>query len=136
MSPSIRFLLTVSSVPLTATASREHVIPATTYSKSVLRAAAGYLSQTHQDIDYFPSYEIIAAPPSRGAFYEGNLRSIAAGGVDVVMETFFSEHHRMKQGTVALAAQKQDIPLPPGLPKTPQEDRVWCDEELLEAFAQ
>ena len=45
INPDLRFLLTVSPVPLTATASGQHVLTATTYSKSVLRSAAGFLSQ-------------------------------------------------------------------------------------------
>ena len=40
MNPKARLVLTVSPVPLAATASGSHVLPATIYSKSVLRAAA------------------------------------------------------------------------------------------------
>ena len=39
--PKLRILLTVSPVPLTATAGDDHVLLATTYSKSVLRAGRG-----------------------------------------------------------------------------------------------
>lgn len=53
--PDVKFLLTVSPVPLTATASTQHVLPATTYSKSVLRSVAGEMSEDFDDIDYFPS---------------------------------------------------------------------------------
>jgi hypothetical protein len=38
---AMRFLLTVSPVPLTATASGAHVLTSTMHSKSILRAAAG-----------------------------------------------------------------------------------------------
>ena len=57
--PDIRLILTVSPVPLTATASGQHVLQATTHSKSVLRAVAGELAACDPLIDYFPSYEII-----------------------------------------------------------------------------
>ncbi|MBV9571104.1 MAG: GSCFA domain-containing protein [Alphaproteobacteria bacterium] len=90
--PGVRFLLTVSPVPLTATASNYHVLIASTYSKSVLRSAAGALCSEYADIDYFPSYEIIATPWSRGAFYESNLRSVSSDGVATVMRVFFSAH--------------------------------------------
>ncbi|RYG29357.1 GSCFA family protein, partial [bacterium] len=53
--PKLRVILTVSPVPLTATASGDHVLSATIYSKSVLRAVAGELAKTHEFIDYFPS---------------------------------------------------------------------------------
>ena len=129
INPGVRFILTVSPVPLTATATDSHVLPATTYSKSVLRAVAGYLEQTCPDVDYFPSYEIIASAPARGMFYESNLRSVASPGVDVVMRSFFAEHqavpvdrpHRVATETSEARFQA--------------EQKVFCDEELLDAFA-
>lgn len=89
INPRIRFLLTVSPVPLTATATDDHVLVATTYSKSVLRAVAGELANSDPDVDYFPSYEIISQPPSRGQFFEPNMRSVSPYGVSLVMEHFF-----------------------------------------------
>ncbi|NKF30769.1 GSCFA domain-containing protein, partial [Pseudomonas sp. BGM005] len=59
VNPGIKFLLTVSPVPLAATATDDNVLAATTYSKAVLRAAAGMLASEFDDIDYFPSYEIV-----------------------------------------------------------------------------
>lgn len=89
--PTVRILVTVSPVPLTATASGRHVLVATTYSKSVLRAAAGALAAQYGDVDYFPSYELIASPFSRGRFYEDNLREVTPAGVEVVMRSFFGD---------------------------------------------
>jgi hypothetical protein len=129
--PAIRFLLTVSPVPLTATAGGEHVLPATMYSKSVLRAVAGYLAQHYADIDYFPSYEIVAGAPARAMFYESNLRSVAPAGVDVVMRSFFEQHGQasapppVAQNTTEITADAEFIAA----------QRVYCEEELLEAFA-
>ena len=88
VNPRMRFLLTVSPVPLTATAEVEHILGATTYSKSVLRAAAGYLAKTRSDVDYFPSYELIAQFPTHGKYFENNLRSVKKEGVDFVMRHF------------------------------------------------
>jgi hypothetical protein len=89
--PKVKFLLTVSPVPLTATASKNHVLVATTYSKSVLRAVAGTLAEEFSDIDYFPSYEMVATPFSRGQFYEDNLRNVTDAGVRAVMRVFFDD---------------------------------------------
>ncbi|MCW1955666.1 MAG: GSCFA domain-containing protein, partial [Roseobacter sp.] len=89
LNPKIKVLLTVSPVPLTATATAAHVLLATQYSKSVLRAVAGDLSDMAGDIDYFPSYELIAAPPTRAQFFAPNMRSVAPEGVALVMEHFF-----------------------------------------------
>lgn len=90
LNPAVKVLLTVSPVPLTATASGRHVLVGTTYSKSVLRAVAGELAASDPDVDYFPSYEIISGAPARAAFFEPNLRSVAKAGVEVVMGHFFA----------------------------------------------
>ena len=87
---SIKILLTVSPVPLTATTSNKHVLIATSYSKSVLRSVAGELADSNDCIDYFPSYEIITSFPFRGMFFEKNLRSVSKEGVNFVMDIFFS----------------------------------------------
>ncbi len=129
INPEIRFLLTVSPVPLTATAGNEHVVAATTYSKSVLRAVAGYLAQTFGDIDYFPSYEIISGIQARSQFYENNLRSVASAGVDLVMRSFLDQHLCNTNGVDAKAKS--------ALLSSEEEERqrVYCEEALLEAFA-
>ncbi|MCA0930414.1 GSCFA domain-containing protein [Ruegeria profundi] len=90
VNPGARMLLTVSPVPLAATATENHVLVATTYSKSVLRAVAGELAEDVSDIHYFPSYEIISAHPSRAVFFEPDLRNVSQFGVDYVMRHFFS----------------------------------------------
>lgn len=90
MNPDIHLLLTVSPVPLTATASGAHALVATTRSKSVLRAVAGEMAEDEAAVDYFPSYEIISGAPARAAFFEPNLRSVVPQGVEVVMGHFFA----------------------------------------------
>jgi hypothetical protein len=64
-----RIILTVSPVPLVATAEDKHVLVATTYSKSVLRVAAEAVVRSCDDVTYFPSYEIITGSFSRGAYF-------------------------------------------------------------------
>jgi hypothetical protein len=125
INPTCAFLLTVSPVPLTATAGVEHVLAATTYSKSALRAAAGELAGTYPDVDYFPSYEIISSPAYKGFFFEPNLRSVSAAGVEHVMQTFFAAHPPH--------AQKPEV-APVTTTSAPVAD-VACEEALLEAFA-
>ncbi len=146
--PNIKFVLTVSPVPLTATASGEHVLTATTYSKSVLRGVAGELCQKYPFVDYFPSYELITAPVMRGVFYESNLRSVAIEGVDVVMSHFFSQHGmasrdepaeaanaRPPSSKAARTADQAPNAAPKRTPrKTTQADsfEIICDEEKLD----
>lgn len=94
-----KFILTVSPVPLTATASDKHVLVASTYSKSLLRAVAGELYKNFDDVDYFPSFEIITNPASRGIFYDSNLRTVNVHGVETAMKSFFSEHQSNKDSS-------------------------------------
>jgi hypothetical protein len=129
--PKARFLVTVSPVPLTATAGNEHVLAATTYSKSVLRAVAGELAQKFEEVDYFPSYEIIAAPFARGFFYEGNLRTVHPAGVENVMRIFFEAHG----GAPVADKESTSAAKRPGKGKpAASKDDVVCEEILMEAF--
>jgi hypothetical protein len=119
----MRFLFTVSPVPLAATATSQQVVVATTYSKAVLRAVAGQLASRRKYVDYFPSFEIISSPVMEGQFYGADKRSVSDAGVQHVMKQFFSEH------------------IPPQRPadvteKPRDEDDVVCDELLLEAFGE
>jgi len=126
--PDMRFLVTVSPVPLTATASGQHVEVATAYSKAVLRAVCGTLVARHDDVDYFPSYEIITSQAARGQFYDANLRNVTERGVETAMRLF-------------LQAQGITPPLtgaePPatGTRGGERGAEVVCEDALLEAFA-
>lgn len=111
VNPGARMLLTVSPVPLAATATKNHVMVATTYSKSVLRAVAGELAEDVADIHYFPSYEIISCHPARGMFYEPDLRNVNPLGVDLVMKHFFSGVLAQEFSGVTAAAEDEDLEL-------------------------
>lgn len=85
-----KLLLTVSPVPLMATATKAHVLVATTYSKSVLRSVAGDLSADVEGVYYFPSYEVIVGQPARHMYYNPDLRTVCQAGVKEVMRHFFN----------------------------------------------
>lgn len=132
----LRFLITVSPVPLAATATADHVMPATVHSKAILRAAAGRLSADFQDIDYFPSYELISNPWIDECHFESDLRSVKASSVAMVMETFLKAHtlgeelgerEIIEQVPQLAEAQVDEESLPA--------DSVVCEEALLGAFA-
>jgi len=125
-----RYLVTVSPVPLTATATGQHVLSASTYSKSVLRGVAGELFQTHRDLDYFPSYEIITAHVTRGMFFEINQRGVTEAGVNTAMQTFLAQHD---------PGGKSTNPTKPDTLKEAAilgEDDLVCEEAFLEAFSE
>jgi hypothetical protein len=102
VNPSASIILTVSPVPLTATFTDEHVVVATMHSKSVLRAVCGAAEAEHANVFYFPSYEIIAGPFTRGMYYASNLRTITDNGVAHVMRVFDATYRgNLKRDRVA-----------------------------------
>jgi hypothetical protein len=131
-------LLTVSPVPLTATASGQHVLTATSHSKSMLRAVASELVLTQARVDYFPSYEIITHPAYKGRFFAPNLRSVLPEGVDHVMAQFFHDQ-AVGFGGEAAAAPVPPPPLPEPVdapePELTEAEELRCEEEILAAFA-
>ena len=129
--PELRFLLTVSPVPLTATATGAHVLVSTHYSKSTLRAVAGDLAQANDWVDYFPSYEMIATPPVRATFYEPNMRSVAKAGVDFVMGNFFRGIDMTGTPAGELPPEKSDRQL--ATEHRMEDEELICEELTLEA---
>ncbi|CAL4869164.1 hypothetical protein MMA231_03455 (plasmid) [Asticcacaulis sp. MM231] len=128
INPNLKFILTVSPVPLTATNSGNHVMVATMESKSVLRAVAGRIAALRADSDYFPSYEIINSPTSKGTFFEPNMRSVNPYGVNFVMDNFF-DCLKHSFGTPIYSQTNT-----PKSQTKPVEQDVVCEEELLGAF--
>ena len=114
-----QFLLTVSPVPLTATASGKHILVSNTYSKSILRAVAGQLSNYQKNVDYFPSYELVNNPKMINNSYDENLRTIKYETVKMVMDHFSREHP-------PLYSSNSNVYL---------DEDISCEEELLETFA-
>ena len=140
---TVRVILTVSPVPLTATNSGRHVLTATMESKSILRAVAGQVRSGNGWVDYFPSYEIISSPVFGGKFFEANLRSVAREGVDFVMNSFFADlDSKFGAAPAEAQAERQSFNPLSFLRKRPATVRpagktaedVVCEEQLLEAF--
>jgi hypothetical protein len=111
--PALKILLTVSPVPLTATMAGGHALAASTYTKSVLRAIAGELADQHPDIDYFPSYDLMAAAMLQPGYYNDNKRTITQAGIDIVMDHFFAG--------LGMGAAKGSVPV----------GDIVCEDEIL-----
>lgn len=130
VNPGARIILTVSPVPLVATASGNHVLAATTYSKSVLRAAAQETVEDHHGVFYFPSYEMIMGAPAAARYFAGDLRNVTEEGVAHVMSVFLRH------------AAGVDLPAPASVATSETSDatlaaarewvQVMCDEALLD----
>lgn len=131
VNPKANIILTVSPVPLAATAENQHVLVSTTYSKSVLRVAAEVLSKKYSNIFYFPSYEIITGNFNRGAYFAQNLRDVLEGGVEHVMGLFI--RHATEgigaEGDKSVAGDDTDRQLYRAMERVTQ---VVCEEALLE----
>lgn len=125
LNPGVKVVFTVSPVPLIATYENRNVLVSTTCSKSVLRVAADMLYRQYADqVEYFPSYEIITGNYSNSVYYESDYRGINAIGVDHAMRCFLRHYTEQSAGdeadtpsAVAIAAVASD---------------VVCDEEAID----
>lgn len=126
VNPAVRVLLTVSPVPLVATAEQDRsVVLATAYSKSVLRVVAEMAWREHDWIDYFPSYEIITGSQAHGRYFADDAREVNRLGVAHAMRCFFDNY---------LDSGLRDAPvLPPLAPVDAPVSQIMCDEEALDA---
>ena len=123
VNPGCRWLLTVSPVPLMATAEPRHVWTSTTISKAVLRVAADEATRRFAHVHYFPSYEVITSPAAGGRYYADDLRQVTETGVQHVMR-LFSQH--------CLAGQRAPGPAPAALDlQGGGAADVVCDEETI-----
>jgi hypothetical protein len=131
--PGARIILTVSPVPLIATAEDRHVLVSTTYSKSALRVAAEQVSRTCKHVAYFPSYEIITGNHVRGRYFAPDLRSVTEEGVAHVMRLFLKHYAGVENAATARA--------PSAVSDTDQDAHtvdmaklveVACEEEALD----
>lgn len=131
VNPGARVVLTVSPVPLVATMTDAHVLPATTLSKSVLRVAAQEAADHFPQVAYFPSYEIVTGPQARGRYFAPNLRAVTEEGVAAVMAVF--GRHFLGQGAADVA-----VAAPPRVEAGAIDDEteatlgIVCDEEAIE----
>ncbi|MCB1396215.1 MAG: GSCFA domain-containing protein [Rhodobacter sp.] len=164
LNPQLEVILTVSPVSMMATATPQQVSVATVYTKSVLRAVAGEIVASHGFVDYFPGYDIVTGPASRGVFYQEGMREVTPEGVTHVMSVFFDQHRppnsdadaadptggltpRMAPPMADIAggggrkgprAGKAGPGRPPQTVHQPPDEfdemDVKCDEELLDSF--
>jgi hypothetical protein len=111
VNPAASVIITVSPVPLAATARvDQHVLAATTYSKSVLRVASEMLCAQFNHVHYFPSYEIITGAFSRGAYYAEDLRNVLESGVSHVMSLFMKHGTSEESAECVLDAKREGTP--------------------------
>ena len=90
INPGLRIILTVSPVPMIATATGNHVLAATSYTKSVLRVAAEDAARVNEEVFYFPFYEIVTGPQAPKTYFAADRRTVSPEAVKLVMSLFFA----------------------------------------------
>lgn len=89
--PNMKFVFTVSPVPLTSTLTAEHILIANQRSKAVLHCVAQRLFRELDCVDYFPSYEMITLS-ERNFAYKDDCVHVQHEAVSRVMERFFKSY--------------------------------------------
>lgn len=89
--PELRIIVTTSPVPMIATYSGRDVVVANTYSKSTLCAVAQDWAEAHENVQYFPSYEIVMNS-DRDIAWEEDMRHVTGGVTRHVMDAFMSAY--------------------------------------------
>jgi hypothetical protein len=85
--PQLQIVVTTSPVPLNTTYSGQDIVTANTYSKSTLRAVAQDFAAAHDNVQYFPSYEIVMNS-ARSSSWEQDLRHVRGDMTNHVMNVF------------------------------------------------
>jgi hypothetical protein len=125
INPDLKWLLTVSPVPLAATATDDHVLSATMRSKAVLRVVCDMLRDSSERIDYFPSYELVMSPAHPTGAFAPDLRSVRPEVVEGIMALFLAAHGLAP----AAPTDAPDEGAAEGA-----EDEAICEDVLLDAF--
>jgi hypothetical protein len=131
INPGVRVILTVSPVPLAATYEPRNVLLSNTYSKAALRVVAEETARAHDNVAYFPSYEIVTSPQSRGTYFAPDLRQVVPEGVAHVMRVFTA--HFMRETGSPMPVKAAAAPAPSAATRAAYTALagIICDEDLL-----
>jgi len=132
INPQAKVVLTVSPVPLVATAMDQHVLVSTTYSKSVLRVAAETIVDQLEEVAYFPSFEIITGGYARGRYFAQDNRTVQKNGVEHVMRLFMKHYASEVETSESVQPESDETMHQKHIEEMETFIRVNCDEEELE----
>ena len=108
LNSDIKFIMTISPVPLAASMVNNHIGLSNTYSKSVLRAAVGELVQTDENVDYFGSYEILTHCFRNHLYWKDDMRSIKDSGLKAVFNSFYNYFARDLSNPILLPTHESE----------------------------
>ena len=104
--PSAEIVITTSPIPLYNTFTNTDVRIANSESKHRIRAAVSEFIETHSDVNYMYSYELVIDSKNKFDYWQEDNRHIHKHAVDYIMSQFI---HQYSDGSV----------------KTPQIDTSW-----------
>ena len=99
-----KIFVTVSPVPLGGTFQLDDVIVANSASKSTLRTVAFEFTSSHQDVIYFPSYEIATNVDPIGNWRD-DMRHVTHPLVQSIIRQFEAAHIEPRQAILPQAAE-------------------------------
>jgi hypothetical protein len=108
--PDFRMLITVSPVPFKLSFSGKDALAANTYSKSVQRAAVEAFSLGHENVDYFPSYEIVTLTDRAKSFEDDNMhvqKPVVAEIMDRVVSAYAVREGALAASRRSTSAKKR-----------------------------
>lgn len=137
VNPTVKVLLTVSPVPLTATYSQDHILSATMASKSILRTVCGELVSQIANVFYFPSYEMVANPYTAQSAYAENLRTVRPEVIQSIMGFFraayIAQPGQTEAGPPDAAPSDRPTAAPPAVaPTQTYSEDLICDDIQIE----
>ncbi|HHL42614.1 MAG TPA: hypothetical protein ENJ42_03255 [Hellea balneolensis] len=88
--PEVKIIVTVSPVPLIRTTTEHDIIVANQYSKSCLRTAAQEFADQHDNVAYFPSYEIAMFSNPELVWEPSDRRHVKGAFSMEIMKQFFN----------------------------------------------
>jgi tetratricopeptide (TPR) repeat protein len=104
----IPILMTTSPVPLQRTFTRDDVIVANTYAKSVLRAVAEVVRVENELVDYFPSYESVMLSRD-GSVWMDDLIHVQPGFVSSIMLRVMKSYVDIDEAAAAVTAVMLEV---------------------------
>jgi hypothetical protein len=84
--PACKLIVTVSPVPLRATFQDQNVVISNTVSKATLVVATHQFVSNHENVHYFPSYELVTVGIRRA--FESDNRHVRRPAVHEIMKVF------------------------------------------------
>jgi hypothetical protein len=118
-----RVVLTVSPVPIAATMEAMHVVRASLLAKSTLKVAAEHVAALHDHVDYFASYDLVAANLGAEKLFAADGRHVTDAVADRVTRLFAATYFGVHPPAERAAAVRTDRSAP-SLAADCDEDRL------------